>query len=139
MPDPEQIRGNTLRVYLEVLKHGPCDLRDVQRTLGLSTPSLASYHLGRLVRAGYVKQDERGRYLAAGDASTEILAGYLKIGTAIVPQLFFFSLLLTILVAFFSYEVLFNPAFTANLIAASIGAILVLWYETARVWRRLAG
>ncbi|HYB84738.1 MAG TPA: hypothetical protein VED86_05360, partial [archaeon] len=48
------IRGNTTRVYLFVLKNGPCELREVQRALKLSTPSLAFYHLSRLVQSGVV-------------------------------------------------------------------------------------
>jgi len=137
MQGTEEIRGNTLRVYVQLLKRGPSELRDVQRSLGLSTPSLASYHLGRLSRAGYVAQDQYGRYMVTGKPPAEILAGYSKVGTTIVPQLFFFSLLFSILVAFFSYEVLSNGSFVVFLVAVSIAAVLSLWYETARLWQKL--
>lgn len=110
----------------------------MQRDVGLSTPSLASYHLGKLVEAGYVRQDEMGRYVATGDALGEILGGYSKIGMNIVPQLFFFSLLFTILAAFFSVEVLFYGDFTVFLVAISLGMVVVLWLETVRLWRRVA-
>ena len=122
-----------------VLRHGPSELRDVQREVGLSTASLASYHLGKLVNAGYAKQDELGRYVVTGEASGEMLAGYSKIGVAIVPQLFFFTLLLTILTAFFSYEVLSGAGFTDYLVAVSFAMVVVLWLQTARLWRRLVG
>jgi predicted transcriptional regulator len=59
-----EVRGNTLKVYLYLLRQGPSELRDVQREVGLSSPSLASYHLGKLSEAGFVKQDEHGRYFA---------------------------------------------------------------------------
>jgi hypothetical protein len=137
MPDGYEIKGNTLKVYLHLLRHGPCELRDVQREVGLSTASLASYHLGKLVDAGYAKQDEQGRYAAIGDTSGEILAGYSKIGAAIVPQLFFFALLFTILTAFFSYEILFDEDFTIYLVIIAFAMVVVLWFQTARLWKRL--
>ena len=133
----EVIRGNTLRVYLHLLKHGPSELRDVQREVGLSTPSLASYHLAKLVEAKHVKQDAFGRYEVTGEALGEILAGYSKIGVTIVPQLFFFALLFTILTGFFSIEVLFFGNFVLFLVAASFAMVVVLWLETLRLWRKL--
>jgi len=139
MADGHEIKGNTLRVYVHLLRHGPSELRDVQREVGLSTASLASYHLGKLVNAGYAKQDELGRYVVTGEASGEILAGYSKIGVAIVPQLFFFTLLFTILAVFFSYEVLSGADFTVYLVAISFAMVVVLWFETVRLWRRLVG
>jgi len=132
-----EIKGNTLRVYLYVLRHGPCELRDVQRALGLSTPSLASYHLGRRMEAGYVTQSKDGRYTALKDTSTEILFGYTKVGTIIVPQLLFFSLLFTILTGYFAYRALFDFTYIRYLIVTAAAAVAVLWHETIRLWRKL--
>jgi hypothetical protein len=132
------LRGNTLRVYLCLLKHnGGMELRDVQRELQLSTPSLASYHLSRLVRAGYAEQTNDGRYRAAKDVSTEVLEGYSKIGIIVVPQLFFFSLLFTILITFFLYETTISQAYLQVFPWISILAVAALWFETIRLWRRL--
>jgi len=139
MPSSHEIRGNTLRVYLHLVKSGPSELRDVQRGVGLSTASLASYHLGRLVSSGYAKQDELGRYVATNESSTEILEGYSRVGPAIVPQLFFFTVLFTILTAFFSYEALSSSSYTAYLVAVSVAMAGALWYETFRLWRKLVG
>jgi hypothetical protein len=137
MPVSQEIKGNTLRVYLHLVKNGHSELRDVQRAVGLSTPSLASYHLGRLVSSGYAKQDELGRYVATNESSTEILEGYSRVGPAIVPQLFFFTVLFTVLTAFFSYEVLYSSSYTVYLVAVSVAMAGALWYETLRLWRKL--
>jgi len=137
MPGANEIKGNTLKVYLHLLRHGPSELRDVQREIGLSTASLASYHLGKLVEGGYAKQDELGRYVLTGEVLGEVLAGYSKIGVAIVPQLLYFALLFTILTAFFSFEVLTFGNFTVFLVAVSLAMVLVLWLETIRLWRKL--
>jgi len=131
------IRGNTLRVYVYVLKHGPSELREVQRALGFSTPSLASYHLSRLLKAGYIKQAEDGKYLAAKDAMPDLLEGYTKIGVALVPQLFFFSVLFSILVAYFSFRALVLPQYTPILVSIAVALVALLWFETIRVWRKL--
>ena len=132
------IRGNTLRVYVFLLKSGPSELRDVQRSLELSSPSLASYHLGRLLEAGYASQDEHGRYLAAQNSSGEILDGYTKLGGVVVPQLFFFAVLFTSVIGFFAYMALSATGYVPLLVGASLAMVLVFWYEVVRVWRRLA-
>jgi len=113
-------------------------LRDVQRALGFSSPSLASYHLGKLVAAGYASQDEHGRYVAIQDAANEILEGYTKLGGFVVPQLFFFAILFTIVVGFFAFMALVYQAYIPLLVGASVAMVMVFWYEVARVWRRLA-
>lgn len=133
------IKGNTLRVYLHLVRHGPCELREVQRGVGLSTPSLASYHLARLMDSGFAKQDQLGRYVATDVSSTEILEGYSKIGTAVVPQLFFFTVLFTILTVFFSYEAIFSSGYVGYLVVVSVAMVGALWFETARLWRKLVG
>ena len=120
-----------------LLTHGPSELREIQRRLGLSTPSLASYHLGRLMDSGYVRQDEESRYVSVKDASTEILQGYSKVGNALGPQLFFFTVLFTILITFFGFESLNSSVFTPYLIGSSMVLVVLLWFETVRLWDRL--
>lgn len=134
----QEVKGNTLKVYLYLLRHGPSELRDIQHGVGLSSASLASYHLGKLSDAGFVTQNEHGRYVAVKEASDSVLEGYSKIGPAIVPQLFFFTLLFTILAAFFSIEALYGSGFTLYLVAVCAAMVLVFWYETVRLWRKLA-
>jgi len=132
------LRGNTLRVYIYLLKHGGgAELREVQLGLQLSTPSLASYHLSRLVKAGYVEQIADGRYRPTKDISPDILEGYTKIGVVIVPQLFFFSLLFTILFIFFDYETTLYPIYLQAFPWITLMAVVVLWYETIRLWHKL--
>jgi hypothetical protein len=134
----QEIKGNTLKVYLYLLRHGPSELKGVQRGVGLSSPSLASYHLGRLSEAGFVTQNEYGVYSAVKEASDRVLEGYARVGPAIVPQLFFFAVLFTVLVAFFSFAALWLSGFTPYLVVVGVAMVLVFWYETWRLWRRLS-
>jgi hypothetical protein len=138
MPPNQEIKGNTLKIYLYLVKYGSSELRDIQRGIGLSTASLASYHLGKLVEAGFVKQDEYGRYLTVKDSSEKILDGYSRIGSAVVPQLFFFSLFFSILIVFFSLAIFYNQSFITYLIVVCVAMALVFWFETFKLWRKLA-
>jgi hypothetical protein len=123
---------------LHVIKDGPCELREVQRAMGFSTASLASYHLNKLLEVGYVKQDEKNRYVALDETIGEVLEGYSKIGSAIVPQSAFLAVFLSILTAYLSYQALRVPGFVPYLVVVAIGTALSLWYETFKVWRKLA-
>jgi hypothetical protein len=135
---PASIKGNTLRVYLYLMRSGESELRDVQKALGLTTPSLASYHLGKLIGEGYVQQNAYGKYRVVKDFTQEILQGYVKLGTRVVPQLFFTAILFSFVVGFFALMSLYFAEYVPFLVGGSFLLIAVLWYEAIRVWRRLA-
>ena len=41
-------------------QHNPVGIHDIQRGLGLSSPSLAHYHVGKLMKAGLLKEQGEG-------------------------------------------------------------------------------
>ena len=125
-----------MRTYLFLLREGTSELREVQHSLGFSTPSLASYHLGKLVEAGYATQDQNGRYTIVWDATKELLDGYVRVGTVVFPQLFFFSVLFTAVIGFLIAMSLLYSAYVPLLAIASAALVGAFWYETARVWRK---
>jgi len=132
-------RGNTVRVYLFVLKNGPSELREIQRALKLSTPSLAFYHLSRLVQSGVVSRTDDGRYVVVTDISADLLDGYVKFGRRIIPQLFFLTLIFTAILGYYVYLVWRFPLDTDDIVTIIYSlSIIVLWYETIKVWRRLS-
>ena len=132
-----EVRGNTLRVYLFLLREGPSELRQVQRSLELSTPSLASYHLDKLVSLGYASQNPLGQYFAVKEAASEILEGFTKVGSLVVPQLFFFAVLFSILTSYFAYASFVSSAYLPFLAATSVAVVVILWYQTFRSWKTL--
>ncbi len=136
---PSELRGNTLRVYLYLLKKGPSELRDVQRALEMSTPSLASYHLEKLTSTGFAAQNEKGEYCANRDSLSEVVDGFSKVGALIVPQLLFVAVLFTPLVVFFGYMALQSLEFVPALAASAVGLAAVTWFEAFRAWRKLSG
>jgi DNA-binding transcriptional ArsR family regulator len=137
-PKRPEVTGKTLRVFLYLARKGPSDLRDVQRDLAFSTASLVSYHLGKLTEAGYVTQNERGQYVVTKDSEKALLEGYSRVGAVLVPQLFFFAVLFTVVVGFFAVMSLVNGSYVLLLITTSVAMLVVLWYQTLRIWRRLA-
>lgn len=55
------LEGTTRRVFRFVYRQrGPVGIRDVQRGLGLSSPSVAHYHIAKLLRAGLVREAGEG-------------------------------------------------------------------------------
>ena len=53
------LKGTTLKVYRFLFKEGrPVRLYDIQRSLGLSSPSGAQYHLSKLLQAGFVRETD---------------------------------------------------------------------------------
>ncbi|MGD0159338.1 MAG: ArsR family transcriptional regulator [Candidatus Bathyarchaeia archaeon] len=55
------LTGNTVRVYRYAIKQRkPIGIREVQRALKLSSPTLAAFHLEKLEQAGLLKQTPEG-------------------------------------------------------------------------------
>jgi len=57
----EVLTGNIAQVYRYAIKQRkPIGIREVQRALKLSSPTLAAYHLDKLEEAGLLKQTPDG-------------------------------------------------------------------------------
>ena len=130
------LRGRTLRVYFELLSaKGPVGPRELQRKLGLSSPSLAAYHLEKLSEMGLVRS-ERGEYTVEEVVQVGVLKQFIWIGRRPLPRhLFYAAFFTTALVIFL---VLYpQPLTFGNLAAWLFGgsAVLLFWYETWRVYK----
>ena len=125
------LRGTTLDTYRLMLKiRKPVGIREVQRELNLSSPSVARYHLSKLEYAGLIKR-ENGSYLI----SRVLLESNIKIRSLIIPRSLFYVLLAIVIL---SVELtLLRPVdicadFIFTIIALVIFA-LIFCIETARV------
>lgn len=55
------LKGTTYRVYRHMLRQRkPIGISDIQRGLGLSSPSVAEYHIEKLLRMGLIREGEGG-------------------------------------------------------------------------------
>ncbi len=133
------ISGTTLKIYLFLVRYGrPIGVRELQRKLGLSSPSLAAYHLNKLVRLGLVEKDSEGRYVVKRIIGTPLLIHFMKLPGILVPRLLFYAIFATIITFFM---IVYGPSLEAFLIALVTLVVMsfALWYETIRVWRLLRG
>jgi DNA-binding transcriptional ArsR family regulator len=131
------LRGKAWKVYWYLLKNGePASVREVQRALHFSSPSIANHHLEQLRELGLVqKQDVGGHYVLVSEVKIGVLRHYVKLGKLLFPRFFFYALFSTVFYA--AYMLFLVSAFTRdNLFIAVFGAIVcgIFWYEAYRVW-----
>ena len=131
------LRGKAWKVYWFLLKTGkPVSVREVQRALHFSSPSVANHHLEQLRELGLVqKQEIGGHYLLVSEVKIGVLRHYVKLGKLLFPRYFFYAVFSTVF--YLAYLLFLFQGFTReNLFIISFGAIVcaVFWYEAYRVW-----
>lgn len=131
------LRGKAWKVYWFLLKNGaPVSVREVQRTLHFSSPSIAYHHLEQLRELGLVqKQEVGGHYVLVSEVKIGVLRHYVKLGKLLFPRYFFYAVFSSVFYVAFLLFLLegFNRE---NLFIITFGAIVcaVFWYEAYRVW-----
>jgi DNA-binding transcriptional ArsR family regulator len=120
-----------------LLKSGqPQSVRDVQRALRFSSPSVANHHLEQLRELGLVqKQEVGGHYFLVGEVKIGVLKHYVKRGKILFPRYFFYAAFSTTF--YLAYLMLFVQSLTRDtLFAVIFGAVAcaIFWYEAVRVW-----
>ena len=129
------LRGKTLTVYLYLLKHGRAvGVREVQKALGFSSPSVAFHHLDKLVELGVVEKDQYERYVLAKKVDTGILSSFVSIGGLTLPRLGFYAAFFTTIAA--AYISANRGSLDLYSLIGTLGGAAVFWYEAWRVWRR---
>jgi DNA-binding transcriptional ArsR family regulator len=132
-----ELKGNTLRVYVYALKKRKVGVREVQRALLMSNPSLAQYHLNKLRELGLVSENN-GEYEVVGEVKVDVMRDFLRLGTLIVPRFIFYAVIFTVFAAYLAFvgEPYFGlvPVTEWFSIALAVGAA-VFWYEAIRAWR----
>jgi len=132
------LRGKAWKVYWLLLKSGhPMSVREVQKALRFSSPSVAHHHLEQLRQLGLVhKQDVGGTYSLVSEVKIGVLRHFVKLGRLMFPRYFFYAVFST--ASYIVYLTLLMQGFTReNLFIAFFGAIVsaLFWYEALRVWR----
>ncbi len=130
-----ELKGKTLQVYLYMLKRNePVGVREVQRDLNFSSPSVASYHLDKLISLNLVAKDDYGRYYIAKKAEIRMLESYVNILGYTIPRLAFFAVFFTSLLI--AYTILNYVSLNIHALAFAIIASAAFWFETIRLWKR---
>ena len=131
------LKGNTLRVYVYALKKGKVGVREVQRALLMSNPSLAQYHLSKLKDLGLVSESN-GEYEIINEVKVDVMRDFLRVGTLIVPRFIFYAVFVSVFAAYLSF--IAYPFFQyVPLLEWFSGALILsafaFWYEALRAWR----
>lgn len=93
------LKGTTLRIYRYMYRQGrPLGFHDIQRGLGLSSVSIAQYHVGKLLRLGLIKEEGSGYVV-----DRVVFENMIRVKRAIIPfqttyAIFFAATLLIMLV-----------------------------------------
>ena len=129
-----ELRGKTLKVYAHLLRVDSSGVREIQRELGFSSPSIALHHLEKLERLGVVGKDNVGRYFIAKKVDVGILSAFASIGRLTLPRLGFYAAFFTTIAIAYMLE----SGASANLYAVvgTVGGVVVFWYEAWRSWRK---
>jgi len=133
-----QLKGKTLLVYWYLLRSptSKVGVREIQRALGFSSPSVAAHHLEKLLSLGLVEKNMTGEYFLVQEVRVGLLKFFTRLGRFLVPRYLFYSIWLSTM--FVIYLALYWPTGSIHNIAAILfGSIasLILWFETIRLWR----
>jgi hypothetical protein len=130
--DSEELKGTTLAVYRFLFRKSvPMGVRDVQQGLSLSSPSLAHYHLQKLLAAGLIQELPSG-YIV----NRTLYGGLVRIKTMVIP-------VQTALVVFFSsaivlmLTILRPPAFFSGYTFGLVVIVVALIVAVSQVIRIL--
>jgi predicted DNA-binding transcriptional regulator len=133
-----ELKGNTLRVYLYVLKSdGNVGVREVQRILGFSSPTLAAYHLDKLAELGLLEK-KYGEYHLIKEVKVGVLKQFIRVGAFMFPRhLFYATMFTTLLILYTMYLLRFEHIGFTSIFALALGVLgtITSWYETVKAWR----
>ena len=133
-----KLRGKAWKVYWLLLKSGrPMSVREVEKALRFSSPSVANHHLEQLRELGLVqKQDIGGQYVLVSEVKIGVLRHYVKLGKLLFPRYFFYALFSTVFYVAYLLFLVQDWFMRENLFIAIFGAIVcaIFWYEAYRVW-----
>jgi hypothetical protein len=133
-----ELKGKTLIVYWYMLQQPThtVGVREAQRTLGFSSPSIAVHHLEKLQDLGLVHKKATGEYVLEEEVKVGILRFFTRMGRFLVPRYLFYSALFSTMLTAYTLmwlSGLIVPSFYA--MTFGLLATLIFWIETVRLWR----
>ena len=130
------LKGRTMSVYALLLQKGEMGVRDVQRALGFSSPSLALHHLAKLSELDLVAKDVDGVYSVKRTVRVGSLSLFIKFGTRLLPRFLFLGTLFTAMLAIYLLIFVSWPLTGGDImfISMSVIAILLSFNESRRIW-----
>lgn len=130
------LKGRTMSVYALLLTRKKMGVRDIQRELRFSSPSLALHHLTKLLEMELVEKDNHGEYSVTRTLKVGSLSLFVRIGKRLLPRFLFlvsllFMMLVVYIVFFISWPLTGQDIMFVSLCLISITVVL---YESRRIW-----
>lgn len=130
-----QLRGKTLKVYIYLLRHQkPAGVREVQRALNFSSPSVSYHHLEKLVQLGLLNKNQSGEYEVVKNIDVGMLHAFMNVVGFTLPRLSFYAVFFSVISI--SYLLLNHTSPDPLAIIGLFGSSIGFWYETVRTWRK---
>jgi len=133
-----EMKGKTLLVYWYLLQSSTrsVGVREVQRALKFSSPSIAVHHLQKLLDLGLVDKKGTGEYVLQEEVKVGILRLFTRMGRFMVPRYLFYSVLFTsMLTMYLTVSIITQTAPSFYAVTFGLVATLIFWVETSRLWR----
>jgi len=129
------LNRTTYKVYRYILRQNrPVGISDVQRGLGLSSPSLSQYHVRKLLRLGLIREEQEGYVI-----DKSVLENIIMIGRVLIPTqagfVAFFGAALVVMLVFLRPSVLTSQYLFA--IAINLAAIIASLWQARKSLKRL--
>ena len=142
----KQIYGKTWDVYLCILtSSAPIGVREIWRALGLSSPSLAQYHVNKLLDLKLIETTTGGKYVTNDEERLEALRSFLMLRGMLIPRMVVYAALLSGVLAsyvlFWPWRGDFRDLVTVSVTLFSIAAFLfeaVKQYRGLSIWKKEA-
>ncbi len=125
-------RGTTLELYRFLLKNNnSVGIREIQRRLNLSSPSLVTYHLTKLEDAGLIRK-EKGKY----QLNKVILDYSVRIRRFLIPRFLFYTVFafvaLMVQLTYLKPSTTTSNYFFSTIIIVACTVFFI--YETVKTW-----
>ena len=130
------LTGRTLMIYFVLLNKKSIGVRELQRHLDLSSPSVAKYHLEKLVNLHLI-ENRNGIYHLDKKANLPLLTSWVLMGKFLLPKVLFAAVLFTSL--FIGYLLFVYSYWNKDsMFFILFGLILMvyIWFEVITQFRR---
>jgi len=128
------LTGTARKIYLYLLRQKrPVGIRKIQKDLNLSSPSVVSYHIKKLIEDGLVKEVDEG-YIV----TKVILEDYIRFRSALVPRSIFLTSFLVSSLVILIYLIISHP-FSADIFSLVVVFIITIIsvYDVTRKYKKL--
>jgi hypothetical protein len=132
----KMLKGRTMSVYTLLLTSDKLGVREVQRSLGFSSPSLALHHLTKLCDLELADKNEHGEYFATETVKVGSLSLFVRIGKVLLPRFAFLTTLFVAALLSYGFFFMSWPLTGPDLMFVGVCfvALVVVLYESWRIW-----